>query len=399
MTDRPLRIHTVIDSLTWGGAETLLGDLAIGAPAAGIELSVSYLKEIDSSPSAHRLRAVGVQPRLVGAGRLVSADSLRRVRRHVDKARPDVVHTHLPTSDVLGALAARSLGIPSVSTIHLIGRAVSDPPGARTLIKEQLTALARRRLSAAVIAVSEAARMAYLRRYRERPEHVLTVHNGIAPPTPTAAPARAAKMRAEMRAQLGIAENALAVAMVSVLRAGKGHAVAAEAIARLIDRFPQLVFVVIGDGPARAEVEGLTAPLGAHALMLGHRRDVTELLGAMDVLLHPTDMDAFPTALLEAAAVGLPVLATAVGGIPEIVVPQGAGAQSACPGSTGLLMRPPASAEAIAEGLGLLLGDGELRARLGAAAGERFQAEFTAERWAQRLRKVYEMVLAKTVDR
>lgn len=376
MTASPLRVHTLIDSLTWGGAEMLLGDLAIGAPSAGIELSVGYLREVDGSPSAPRLRDAGIQPDLVGSGRLMSVGSLRLVRAHLRTVAPDVLHTHLPTADVLGTVAARTLSIPSVSTIHLIDRPVTDSPGARTAVKAWMTATVRRYGDARVIAVSEAARRAYLSRHRERPERVVTVHNGVAPPRPTRSPA-------EMRAELGIHPDALVVAIVSVLREGKGHDLAVQAVEQLRPRHPHLTLLMIGDGPDRERIAKLAAPLGDGALLTGHRDDIADVLGAVDILLHPTRMDAFPTVLLEACAAGLPVLATAVGGIPEIVTDA----------DNGMLLPAPASSEAIAVNLERLLSDPDLRARMGRNGRVRYEREFSAERWAGRLRDVYEQIL------
>ncbi|MCW2951296.1 MAG: glycosyl transferase group 1 [Conexibacter sp.] len=371
----PLRVHALIDSLTWGGAERLLADFAAGAPSAGIELSVGYLQDVDDSPSAQAIRDQGVEPLLVGVRRLLDLESVRRVRRQLAELRPDVVHTHLGAADALGAVAARTLGIPVVSTIHLMG---GPPPGAgaRMVARERLMAFARRRGAVRVIAVSDAAREAYLATGWDRPQHVVTVHNGIAPAAPRADPAA-------VRAGLGLDPDDLVVTVISVLRPGKGHDVAADAVRRLLPRHPRLRLLVVGTGPALAQIRELTAPLGEAAQMTGHRDDVTELLGVSDVLLHPTSMDAFPTVLLEAGAAGVPVIATAVGGVPEIVVD----------GETGVLVPFPPTGASVARALEPLLSDGALRARLGTAARARFAATFTAERWAGRLREVYELAL------
>ena len=377
VTASRLRVHALIDSLTWGGAEMLLGDLAVGAPSAGIDLSVGYLQEWDGSPSARRLRAAGIEPTLVGSGRLLDIDSLRLVRAHVRASEPDVLHTHLGTSDVLGTLAARSLGIPSVSTIHLIGRAVTDPPGGRTAVKEWLTVMVRRYGAARTITVSDAARRAYLERHGERPERVVTVHSGVAPQRP-------GRSRQEMRNELGISSEAFVVAIVTILRAGKGHDLAVKAVEQLRQRHPNLTLLVVGDGPDRPRIAALAAPLGQSVVLTGHRDDIADVLGATDVLLHPTLMDAFPTTLLEACAAGLPLLATAVGGIPEIVTD----------GRNGVLLPAPPSSEAIAAGLERMLLDPDLRARLGSEARACYEREFSAERWAVRLRSLYDAVLS-----
>ena len=375
MSQRALRVHTLIDSLTWGGAEMLLGDMAAAAPSAGIDMSVGYLHDVNGSPALPRLREHGVEPQLLEVERMADLRSLRRVRAHLQAINPDVVHTHLTIADVLGGVAARSLGIPAVCTIHLIGRAASDPPGARTTIKSGVTALARRIGDSRIVAVSEAARLAYLERYRERGARVVTIHNGIVAPVPKLG-------RAQVRAALGIDADAPVLALVAVLREGKGHEVAIEAVARLQDRFPALTLLVVGDGPLRKQIEMLAAPLAGRVIFTGHRGDVADLLGAVDVLLHPTSMDAFPTVLLEACAASLPILATRVGGIPEIVIDE----------HNGLLLDLPANAAAVAAGLERLLGDTQLRARMGIAARARFEHEFSAELWAKRLRGLYEEV-------
>ena len=136
----------------------------------------------------------------------------------------------------------------------------------------------------------------------------------------------------------------------------------------------------MGDGAERAALERAAAPLGDTVRFVGYRADVMEVLDAVDVLVHPSRADAFPTTLLEAMAAGVPVVATAVGGIPEIVES----------GVTGSLVEPPPRPEPVAEALTPLLESADLRARLGSAARERFTQRFTAERWVKRLRQVYE---------
>jgi glycosyltransferase involved in cell wall biosynthesis len=377
----PLRVHILIDSLTWGGAEMLLGDLAAGAPAAGMELSVGYLNERDGSPAAVRLRGQGVEPVLVPVHGLLNPSGYRAVRTHLARVRPDVVHTQLVLADILGTLAARSLGLPVVSTFHLVaGHSAGQPMRGRrrSALKGHLAGFVRRHAGARVIAVSDAAREAYLATGWDVPERVVAVHNGIArAPRPGAG--------ASVRAELGIAQDELVLSTVTVLRRDKGHDVAIEAVRRMLARFPRLRLLILGDGPAREEIRQLADPLGTAVLMTGHRDDVLDVLAATDVLLHPTSMDAFPTALLEAAAASVPVLATAVGGIPEIVQD----------GVTGVLLAAPATPEAVVGGLTPLLADPELRRALGVAAAESFNARFTAERWAQRLRSVYLEALAE----
>ncbi len=176
--------------------------------------------------------------------------------------------------------------------------------------------------------------------------------------------------------------------MVSVLRRGKGHDVAASAIAGLTQRFPQLRLLVLGEGADRAEIEHALAPLDDRAILTGHRDDVLTVLDAVDVLIHPSSFDAFPTALLEAMAARVPVVATDVGGIPEIVVD----------GETGVLIPPPPTVAGLATALHPLLADADLRRQLGAAARSRFEAQFTVDAWLARLMPVYAIALDQGPD-
>lgn len=370
---RPLRVLAAIDSLTWGGAEMLLGDFAAGAPAAGLDLSVIYLQGVDESPARARLVAHGLEPTLVPITLLYDPRSSARVFGHIRRARPDVVHTHLGNADLLAGLSARACGIPFFSTLHVMAW---DATG-RELVKSRMMAAARRRAHR-VIAVAAAAREAYLATGWDRPQHVVTLHNGV--------PGRERPGSGEaVRAELGLAPDDVVVTMLSVLREGKGHDVAIAAVAALRERFPRLRLLVLGEGPTRPEIERLAAPLGDGVLLAGQRGDVMEVLDATDVLLHPTSIDALPTALIEAGAAGVSVVSTAVGGVPEIVED----------GVSGVLVPPPPAPDAVAAALAGLLEDPELRASMGAAGRRTFEARFTAEGWAHRLRALYEDALAK----
>ncbi|HUR84048.1 MAG TPA: glycosyltransferase family 4 protein [Solirubrobacteraceae bacterium] len=374
-SSRPLRVLALIDSLNWGGAEMLLADFARGCALADMRLSVAYLAEQHGSPAAARLRAAGVEPILVPVGGLLRASSLRRVRRLLRALVPDLVHTHLAYADILGGAAARSLGIPSVSTVHVM----QWERGARERAKAVLAARARRHCAGRVIAVSESARGAYLATGWDAPQRVVTVRNG------TAARARPGA-GAAVRAQLGIGADELVVGMVTVLRPGKGHDRAIAAAAALRASFPRLRLLVAGDGPAGEEVRAMAAAaLGDGAIFTGHRDDVMEVLDALDVLVHPTLVDAFPTILLEAQAAGVPILASAVGGIPEIVED----------GVSGILLRPRAGDDELVRMLTLLLADPRRRARLAAGGRAHHERDFMAARWAQRMRRVYDPLVAR----
>ncbi len=149
-----------------------------------------------------------------------------------------------------------------------------------------------------------------------------------------------------------------------------------------------MTVALAGDGPLRGELESRVAAdpaLASRVRFLGYRDDVPVLLGATDLVLHTSLADALPTTLIHALAVGVPAVATDVGGIPDIVT-----------ASTGLIAAPEPAA--VASAVEKLASDAALRSRLGAAGREVFLERFEARGWVGRLRGVYDRALADRAD-
>src|SRR3954463_2840391 len=115
-----MRVHVVIDGLGAGGAETLLADLVAGGREAGLEFSVTALQDRGENPGAERLRALGVEPVTLGISGLLSRADHRAMQARLEQTEPDVVPPRLESSDLFAARPARRLGLPCVSTIHVM---------------------------------------------------------------------------------------------------------------------------------------------------------------------------------------------------------------------------------------------------------------------------------------
>jgi glycosyltransferase involved in cell wall biosynthesis len=348
----------------------MLTRFAEAAPRAGIRLSIACLSDLVGNPAAKPLYARGTPPVNLGLTGRPGVGALLKVRRHIAQVQPQIVHTHLGTSDVVGALTARSLRVPMVTTIHAMDWSASRSYD----LKRRLVKLC----AARVIAVSDSARERYLERGWARPDQIATIHNGMdVVPAPGSG--------SEVRREFGLDPDALVVGMVSGLRPEKGHDVAIEAIARLLERYPQLRLLIVGQGHLRDEIERhASTTLGNAVIFAGGRPDVMRVFDAIDICLHPSRADAFPTTLIEAMAAEVPVVATAVGGIPEIVTD----------GITGLLAPAPPSAPAVSELLRALLEDPQRRRMLAEAGRREYLERFTADPWVKRTRELYDEVVA-----
>lgn len=362
---RPLRVTHVIHDLRPGGAEHVLVDLAGVASAAGIELSVVSLLPVDQHDYAGRLSAAGVPVISLGLAGWWDARGPRRLDEVVRTLEPDVVHSHLKHADVVAGKVARKLGIPHVSTLHLI----EDEVGWFGSRKRQVATRSRLETARMTIAVSDAVRDWYLASTDADPETVVTLRNGV--PDPGVVDGEEAN---RIRGELGIGPTEVMAATIAVMRPGKGHDVLLDALPLI--RAP-VEFALAGDGACAMRLRQRVGE-SDRVHFLGFRDDIDRVLAASDLVVHPSLADALPTALVHALAAGRPIVATRVGGIPEIVAEDG-----------GVLV-PPNDADALAAAIDELAVDPDTMRLMGKHNRERYEAEFRAYRWARRLRQVYD---------
>lgn len=374
-----LTVAHVIHSLGPGGAEGLLVELARAAPSAGMRLIVIGLSDEYSDAGVDNravapLRALGATVYEMHTGRydFVAVFRLAKLLRdeHVD-----IVHTHLKHADVVGGAAARLAHVPSVSTLHVIDLPTSWMHRARV----KFGIFARRYLSSRVIALSSAQRRWYAE-YSGDHGSIDLLPNGIRQPEIVAD-------TSAIRSEMGVPEGALLASCISLMRPEKGHADLLKAV-RLLPADTPLVVAMAGDGPLldsiRAEVDS-DPVLHGRVRVLGFRSDVAELIAASDFVVHPSLEDALPTTLISALAGSRPIVATDVGGIPDIVGP-----------GCGLLVEagcPSALSAAIAEMGSMCLRDPAAFADTCQAARARYEEYFSVDIWVKNLRAVYQRAI------
>jgi glycosyltransferase involved in cell wall biosynthesis/protein-tyrosine-phosphatase len=309
-----IRVCHVMSADLWAGAEVQLATTAsFLVHQAGIQLTAVLLNE---GRLAYELRAFGIEVAVVDERRHGSAAIVAFLLQFLRTHRIDIVHTHRYKDTVLGAIAAKLAGTPKfVRTVH--GR--PEPLRGWDRLKfEAYGALERSTLgwcADRIVAVSNDLADTLLRSgYRH--SAIVPIHNGI-----NFYDARARRDRRLVRRDLRIAEDARVVGTIGRLAPVKAHRDLLRAAQRILARTPEATFLIVGDGPLRHELEAEAARLGvAHACRFtGPRQDIYDLLSAMDVFVLPSLHEGVPMALLEAMALGKPVVATAVGGVPEIV--------------------------------------------------------------------------------
>jgi glycosyltransferase involved in cell wall biosynthesis len=194
----------------------------------------------------------------------------------------------------------------------------------------------------------------------------------------------------KMRAELGIDLETPLVGMISVLRSWKGHDHFLQAAARLKKRRPAVKFVIAGEGPSRSAIEEKIRALGlqGEVLMLGHREDVQEILRALGVLVLPsTAHEGVPQIILQAQAVGCPVVGTRVGGIPEVVED----------GETGWLV-PPGDSDSLAHAIEDAIGDRIEAERRVSQARQRVLRCASLDAMGERLLELYRHYLSNLAE-
>jgi glycosyltransferase involved in cell wall biosynthesis len=348
--------------LFFGTTDAREGNLEFGGPSQGVERVRGLKRRL--SP-VHDVRAY------------------RTLRTRFEQLRPTIVHTHMAKAGTLGRGAARRAGVPIlVHTFH--GHVLEGyfPRVVNSLFASIERTLARR--SDALVAVSEAVRDELLQLGIGRPEqwHVIPVGlelDELLDRTPPADQARGA---------LGLPANGPVVGIVGRLVPIKDHDTFLESARRVVKDRPDVTFVIAGDGELRAELESRArAALGERVRFVGWVEDLPLLYASLDVVVLTSRNEGTPVALVEAGAAARPVVATRVGGVPEVVRDR----------HTGLLA-PAGDAEALAAHVLSLLAAPERARALGTQGRAWVRDRFAATRLAAEVAALYDALLTQRAE-
>ncbi|MGH3650513.1 MAG: glycosyltransferase [Acidimicrobiia bacterium] len=298
------RVLVLVKGLGLGGAETLIVEAGKHWDRASFEYRVAYFLPWKDQLVA-RLEDQGIRVDCLGWGGPQSAVGVARLRRLIRSWCPQVIHAHLPVTGILGRLL--SSGAINVYTEHNI----VDSYRAPTRMLNRWTY----RRNDAVIAVSQAVADSVAGYPGPTP---FVVPNGVVVDRPPDAAI------ARVRDELGIDGSTPLLVHVGNIRPHKGHDNLIEAVAILVRERPDAVVVSIGGGKHHGDLERVRARsadlgLSAQLRFLGRRPDALDFVAAADVVVNPSDVEGLPLSVLEALALGRPVVATSVGGVPSVI--------------------------------------------------------------------------------
>jgi len=382
---RRLRIAYLVGSLKPGGAEKQMLALAERLPRD--RFRIDFVTVAGSGEYDARAKAAGLRIRSLGSAGSPDSGMLVRLARRVSKtmryvavaraARYDVVDAWLYPADVLAALSRSLTGTPVIVAGR---RNLGDFYTTWGPLDRLMSALAER-LTDAVVANSAAVGANTLEREHLKPAKLRIIRNGVELIEPLSS-----DERAERRSALGVAADEFLIGCVANYRPVKCLDLLIDAFAALDEANTRLRLVLVGEGPIRADLQQRIDALGLEdrVRLHGSVLDPRPLYGAFDLVVQASRSEGLPNALLEAAAAGLPIVATAAGGTGEIVID----------GRTGLLV-PAGDANALASALHRAVADHGLRTRLGAAAREHVATTFGMERFVGEFAALYEELAAR----
>jgi sugar transferase (PEP-CTERM/EpsH1 system associated) len=364
----PVDVLYLITELSMGGAQRALLHLLCGLNRERFAPTVACLYNGDGV-IAHEIQTMDIpvfDARMCGKADL---KAFNRLYQHVRSVHPTILHSSLFHANLPGRITGRCTGVPIIISSE---RTMAMESEWRYRLNRWTISMVDR-----VVAVSKEVGEFCVSNIRLPAQKVVVIHNGVEIPT---LPLDA---REQARLELGLSQDALVCGAVSRLDPVKGIKDLLLAFSQVGTAFAAYL-VIIGEGSERQHLEQVAQEIGVmdRVIWAGYRANVPSLLTAFDIFVQPSLHEGLPNTVLEAMAAGIPVVATRVGGTPELVVN----------GKTGMLV-PKSDPDSLADVITLLLESPEARESMGRAGRQRVQQHFSVEKMVQKTEQLYEELL------
>ena len=373
--------HLISSCLTNHGPNNVLIPIVRGSDSQRYRFAVwSLYPPPESRDPGTTLREVGASFQVFNMCSFTDIRILASLVRQLRILRPDILHCHLVRANLYGRIAARLAGVPVVISTH---HGIEDYMVGDSLRDRAVRSVERLTDGWVMhhVGVSEGVRQAAIRQLGIAPGKISAIPNGV----DLALYNHNREERAIVRQELGLDPDALVVGSVGILNQTKNFMQLVRIAKSVVDRHPEVQFVIVGEGDQRPELEAMVAELGLRrsVILPGFRGDIPRVLMALDIFAFTSRSEGFGLAVCEAMASGLPCIAFDVGALGELVAN----------GQTGLLVKA-GDVESFGEGLIRLIMNPELRSDMGQAGLARTQALFSIELMVRRYNELYDRLAA-----
>ena len=371
-----VRLMHLIAPITYGGAERVVVSLVGNLDREKYEITVGMFMN-PSRPADGFLQDIerlGCRVRVIELRKVFEWRQIQDLLGVLAEGQIQILHTHAYRSDILGLLAAKRLGIPIVTTVH----GCWDPESVKMRFYAYCERISFRYFNR-IIVVSEELRQRMVE-LGVPIDKLRKICNAI--DTTRYSNHRSAST---FRKEFGIENGTMLVGTIGRLSPEKGLGDFLRAAQQVLMHRAHVKFVIAGDGPEKKPLQEMAEGLGLekHVIFCGHRQDVSQVYNALDIFVLSSLAEGLPIALLEAAFHAKPIIATSVGGIPEVVENN----------KTGILV-PSHDPVQLGNRMLELLSDGGKAKTMGIAAKRRIETEFGCKSWIRAIEDVYEEVLA-----
>jgi glycosyltransferase involved in cell wall biosynthesis len=368
----PRKILHIVQDLKIGGLERVLASIALSLNRSKYAVQVWCLA--GGGDVAQALTEKGMSVRILGMKSYYNPLAVVRLSRLMRRERFHLIHTHGYFAGTFGRFAAICAGIPVlIAHVHSTYYGYSK----RNLLIERILS----HFTDRIICISQAVERFVTINERIHQDKTCLIYNAVERPADDPDD----NSKENLRDSLGISQEAVVITIVASLTTNKGHGLLLEAMGRVLACHPLTRLVIVGDGPLRTqlETEARRLEIAKSIVFTGTRKDVFPLLWMSDICgLTSQAREGLGVALIEAMAANLPVVGTDVGGIPELI----------CDGENGFLV-PPGSPGPLADAIGKLVENRELRVRMGHKGRDIYEKQFTLPRMTQQIEALYDQLL------
>lgn len=376
--DQKIKVCHLISGDLWAGAEVQMYTLAQSL-AADPRISLSAIV-LNDKELARKLREIPIEITVIDESKYGFREIVAQASQALQGKSIDILHSHRYKENILAAMLKKRLGIKyAVQTVHGASEPMSGIRKAKARLYEMINRYYSRRYFDKIIAVSGDLENQLKTKYQ--PGRLINIHNSV-----NHTNLKITKERAELLREFNIESDSIVIGTAGRMVPIKGYEIFLEMAKLIAAESPKARFLLVGNGPLLNDLKRRASTLGLtnQVIFPGFRTDIPDILNALDIFVISSHHEGIPMIVLEAMALNLAVVSTAVGGIKEIIEP----------GTSGLLAEP-SSPKALAEKCLQIINDPALRRRLQAAAGKRIENEFSASIQKQRLIELYIKLMTK----